>query len=635
MKALILTISLIFSIQPISAQISVVKKGGNQGNSISVSNNADNKTLEGKTGSTIGIKTSIFHTASSYADLTAALSAMSGSGELRIDQTLSASLSSRDTIPSGVAIYFRQGAKLNVNKLLVFQTGSTIIAGAYPIFTGNLDSIKIQPGVVLEAYPEWFGGSNSFSIQYAVNAVSQKGVIKFLPGDYSITSTINISTDQDSLAFLGHPYTTYFVRSVDDTIFALNGTDKSNRLEKILIRGIKFAGDVTTYQTPYIYGQYIGKLRIEDFQFRNINGSALYLVQPWDVSITRGRFDGCGFDGDSTKAGMVIRSGVGDNANNIRISDVTWESPQGGHLSILGESGGGLDHGVYLSQVKFHGLPQSTPPPVSPFIYADSTNNISISQARIVWSPLNGPVIKAVKIVNFSIMQSDFEAQEIHPIFDVVSSNGITLISNSFHSSSGIVSDSLYGNLFSNQFVWTLNNILIKDGENFNPWNINNKWRSMSNDTTELRLLNLSQIDSSAAGNVLVIRPPDVNYNIMRWRSDGHILFQEGPGGTPAEIFGDASGRIIAYGGLNTGSGPLVGGGLVRLSGSFTGTDVTDTLIISGLNSNDSIVLTPRGANWNANDMLYYTTNGDTLFIRRNAGGTSNLAWKGIRIGVQ
>ena len=543
-----------------------------------------------------------------------------------------------DTLPATAILWIRNGGRINVTRKFLIE-GRFIDPGPIQVFEGNLDSLEFAPGSVDYVRPEWFGGSNSMSVQYAVNSIIGKGSILLGGWDYDINSTIRIY--DDSLSIIGNKFNTLFYRTVDDTVFALYGTDKSNRVEQIVISGIRFDG-TSSFTSPYVYASYFGKSVIKDFNFEDVTGPAVRLIQPWDILIANGRFDRCGSDGDSTKAGLTITSGTGDNANNVRIIDVTFENGRGGHLSILGENGGGLDHGFYIIQSKFHGWGDSTSRatynPTSPFIYADSLENLSVLQCRFAWSPDSGPIIKAVKVGNFSISYSDFASQVNHPIFDFTNCTGVTLISNSFNRGPQVESDSLFGDLLTdNRSVALINNILLENGEDFDQWDIQNKFRFANNDTVNFKLLKFMQIDSASQGNYLVIQPDDISgdYQLVRFRSDGHILLKRSSTAQNVDLYPHVNGLLISERGFDAGSGAIQGGAEVKGTATFSGTATSDTILISGITASDAFVLTVRDATPIADDMLSYTVTTDTLFVHRVAGTTNNLQYTYIRIKSQ
>jgi len=203
MRTTLFTILLLFSAS-LSAQITVVKKGGNKANTLNISNNADNKSLEGKSTGTIGIKNSVFVLSSSYGSLSSALSAVGSTGEIRVNETILSSVSARDTVPSGVTIQVKQGAKLNLDKLLYFAPGSKLIAGPYQIITGNIDSLKLSSGVIDALYPEHFGAvgdssNNDYSaIKALLSARSGTNIPIFLTDShYLIGSRVSLESNTE------------------------------------------------------------------------------------------------------------------------------------------------------------------------------------------------------------------------------------------------------------------------------------------------------------------------------------------------------------------------------------------------------------------------------------------------------
>ncbi len=519
-----------------------------------------------------------------YPDIHTAISAIgSNQGAITIVDSQAVTQSSRYIIPSNISIFVTDAGFLYLDKQLTIN--GKFYAGLSQAFKGNLDSLKFGVGSVDYIRPEWFGGLNSLSLQYAINSITNKGKVLLGSWNYTINSTITIPSNSDSIIIIGNKSNTLFNRVVDDTVFALYGTSKTDRVENIIISGIKFTGS-SSFTSPYIYASYFGKSIIEKFNFEDVTGAAVRLVQPWDITIRSGRFDRCGKDGDFTKSALTITSGIGDNANNVRIIDVTFENGRGGHLSILGENGGGLDHGFYIIQSKFHGWGDSTSRatynPTSPFIYADSLENLSILQCRFAWSPDSGPIVKIVKASNVSFFQNDFAAILNHPAFDISNSIGVSFIANSFNSSGQTESDSLFGSILNdNQMVTMIGNSFITGGELFSQWSFTNNSRFTFNDTADFKILKFTQIDSALAGDYLYLKPDDISYKSLRIRSDGRIILKEGPSATNAVIYANSSGLLVSQ------------NGFITMGNAYTGTSLqTDSLrVVAIANTN-----TPSGA---------------------------------------
>ncbi len=521
--------------------------------------------------------------ATSFASLAAAIdTAAADTAMVIVASRQSIAETAPDTLPKTASLFVRQGGRIKITRKFRIE-GHFIDPGPIQVFEGNLDSLEFAPGSVDYVRPEWFGSSSSASVQYAVNSIVGKGNILLGGWDYDINSTIRVYND--SLSIIGNKFNTLFNRTVDDTVFALYGIDKSNRIEQIVISGIRFDG-TSSFTSPYIYASYFGKSVIRDFNFEDVTGPAVRIVQPWDILIANGRFDRCGSDGDSTKAGLTITSGTGDNANNVRIIDVTFENGRGGHLSILGENGGGLDHGFYIIQSKFHGWGDATSRsaynPTSPFIYADSLENLSISQCRFAWSPASGPIVKIVKASNVSFFQNDFAAIVNHPAFEISNSIGVNFVANSFNSSGQTESDSLFGSVLdSNTMVMMLGNVFIGSGENFSEWNVSNEARFTFTDTSDFKVIKFTRIDSSSAKDYLYVQPKDLNYKSIRIRSDGRVLFREGESGVQAAIYATPSGLLVSQ------------NGFITMGNAYVGTSLqTDSLRVSAITNTN----TPSGA---------------------------------------
>lgn len=65
---------------------------------------------------------------------------------------------------------------------------------------------------------------------------------------------------------------------------------------------------------------------------------------------------------------------------------------------------------------------------------------------------------------------------------------------------------------------------------------------------------------------------------------------------------------------------------------AFTGTEQYDTVLVSGLDSSDVVVVSPRENVPGANDILGARCLTDTLICQRPASGTSGLKWNWIWI---
>ncbi len=510
----------------------------------------------------------------------------------------------RDTVEAN-AILAPRGGVVNVGYKWRIE-GKVIDPGPIQWIAGNVDSVEFVPGSVDYVRPEWFGGANSASIQKAVNSLGNKGVVRLQGKDYTIDSTIRFSASQDSISIIGDKFNTVLKRTVDDTVFALYGTDKTTRVEQIFIAGIQFEGDLSHTQ-PYIYASYFGKSRFSDLHFIDVKGPAFYMVQPWDILLEKSRFDGCGSDGDSTKAGLTIRSGAGDVSNNVRIYDVTFEAPYGGHVSILGEHTS-VDHDFYFTQCKFHGWPTSSArasnQPTSPHFYADSVQGIYFNQSRWVWSPNVGPIIKMTSVGGVSVSQSVFAAQTSQPAIDFTNSKGITFIDNAFSLSAGKDSTGYFGDLATDGNGFMLINNVFINGKTQAEWTkpqatwpyffANDK--QVLRDTTDINFLRFTNVDSATQGAVLELLPGDVADSKFELRSDGHLLLKENPTATIADIYSNSGGRLVSQYGFSTGGN------------SYIGTSIqADSLRVPALSNTN----TPSGATVYA--LPVYDKNGNLL----------------------
>jgi len=65
----------------------------------------------------------------------------------------------------------------------------------------------------------------------------------------------------------------------------------------------------------------------------------------------------------------------------------------------------------------------------------------------------------------------------------------------------------------------------------------------------------------------------------------------------------------------------------------FTTTLTADTVLVTGLTATDVVLVVPNGSAYNVNDILFAEAGTDTLFVTRNAAGTSALpfSWTWIR----
>ena len=64
---------------------------------------------------------------------------------------------------------------------------------------------------------------------------------------------------------------------------------------------------------------------------------------------------------------------------------------------------------------------------------------------------------------------------------------------------------------------------------------------------------------------------------------------------------------------------------------SFTSTDSADTVVVTGIDSNDVVVASPRESRYNVNDILFvYVKANEIIVVRNSTGGTSGLKWNYI-----
>ncbi len=491
-----------------------------------------------------------------------------GGHTLDLTQKFAIAAAARDTIPAAVTIRPVRGGGLQVTRKLRIEA-AVVDPGPTQWIFGNIDSLEFAPGSVDYVRPEWFGGANSASIQKAVNVLGNKGIVRLQGRDYTIDSTIRLSASQDSISIVGDKFSTVLKRTVNDTVFALYGTSRTTRIEQIFMSGVQFEGDLS-HTEPYIYGSYFGKSKFSDLHFVDVKGPAFYMVQPWDVLLENSRFDGCGSDGDSTKAGLTIRSGLEDVANNVRLYDVTFEAPYGGHVAILGEHTS-VDHSFYFVQCKFHGWSTSssraTNQPTSPHFYADSVQGIQFVQSRWVWSPGQGPIIRMVSVGGVSFSQGVFAAQTSQPAIDFSDSRGVAFIDNTFNLSAGKDSTGYFGDLTTdgNEFV-LINNVFVNGKTQANWANPQTTWpyffandKQILRDTTDVNFLRFTNVDSASQGAVLELFPSDVTAFKLKLRSDGHILLKRNSTAVATDIYPDGSGRLISQAGFSTGGNVYLG----------------------------------------------------------------------------
>lgn len=61
---------------------------------------------------------------------------------------------------------------------------------------------------------------------------------------------------------------------------------------------------------------------------------------------------------------------------------------------------------------------------------------------------------------------------------------------------------------------------------------------------------------------------------------------------------------------------------------SFTSTDSADTVVVTGVDSSDVVVASPRESRYNVNDILFvYVKTNEIIVVRNSTGGTSGLKW--------